>query len=256
VADTVIRELPEGLDRLPPTQDELPYSDGMPMESQQHVLQMILLIATLQRYFAGVRDVFVGGNMFVYFSPDQVNTHDFRGPDVFVALDVPTHMRKSWVVWDEKRGPDVVIELLSDSTAAIDKGEKLLVYQDQLRVPEYFWFHPLTAEFDGVVLVDGVYRPLSSTTPGMLPCERLGLSLVVWEGEYSGGRNRWLRWATPDGEVLPTSEEAAAEQVLLAEQERARATERAVLTGRERARVAELEAMLTRYRDRFGDLPD
>lgn len=32
---------------FPPTQDELPYSDGAPMESNLHVLQMILLIETL-----------------------------------------------------------------------------------------------------------------------------------------------------------------------------------------------------------------
>ena len=28
----------------PPTQDELPYDDGMPMESQRHVMQLQLLM--------------------------------------------------------------------------------------------------------------------------------------------------------------------------------------------------------------------
>ncbi|MFN8559596.1 MAG: hypothetical protein U0531_20400 [Dehalococcoidia bacterium] len=32
--------------------------------------------------------------MFVYFSPDQVLTRDFRGPDVFVAKDGTKRSRK------------------------------------------------------------------------------------------------------------------------------------------------------------------
>lgn len=233
--ETTNRQLPEGLDRLPPRGDDLPYDDDQKMESQQHVLQMFLLIAALQRAWEGVRDVFVGGNMFVYFSPDQVLTHDFRGPDVFVALDVPPGPRKRWVVWEEGgKAPDVVIELLSDTTAAKDKGEKMLVYQDRLRVPEYFWFDPLGDDFAGFALQDGIYEPITPDAPARLPSRRLGLSLVVWEGVYGGVHNRWLRWATSDGTLLPTAEEAAEE---------------------ERRRAEELVARLARYRERFGDLP-
>jgi Uma2 family endonuclease len=38
-----------------------------------------------------------------------------------VVLDVPRRERKSWVVWEEEKAPDVVIELLSESTAKKDK---------------------------------------------------------------------------------------------------------------------------------------
>ena len=142
---TLTRELPPFLSKLPPTRDELPSSYDDKLESLNHVLNLTLLMLTLQRYLSGIRDAFIATNMFVYFSPDQVKTHDFKGPDFFVVLDVPPGPRSSWVVWDEDgRGPDIVIEMLSDSTAAVDKGEKLLVYQDRLRVEEYFWFHPLT----------------------------------------------------------------------------------------------------------------
>ena len=116
---------------LPPTQDELPCDDGMPMETERHKLQMDLLIYPLKpwldRYPEGS---YVGGNMFVYFSLEQVRKQDFRGPDVFVALDVPRRERKSWVVWEEGKGPDVVIELLSEATAREDKGRKKLIYQN------------------------------------------------------------------------------------------------------------------------------
>ena len=62
--------------------------------------------------------------MFVYFRPRQEFTHDFRGPDFFAVQGVAKRERKSWVVWEEGKGPDVVIELLSDSTAEKDKNEK------------------------------------------------------------------------------------------------------------------------------------
>lgn len=77
--------------------------------------------------------------MFVYYSTAQVRDRNFQGPDVFAVLDVPRGERKSWVLWEEGKRPDVVIELLSDSTAQRDKTEKKQLYQNCLRVTEYFW---------------------------------------------------------------------------------------------------------------------
>ena len=84
----------------------LPYDDGIPMETPRHRFQMNLLIESLDVRWADRDDFYVGGNMFVYFSPDQVRSHDFRGPDLFVVLDVTRRERKSWVVWQEGKGPD------------------------------------------------------------------------------------------------------------------------------------------------------
>jgi Uma2 family endonuclease len=50
------------------------------------------------------------------------------------------------VCWEEEKTPDVVIELLSDSTAEADKGEKKLISQNRMRVPEYFWYDPFNSE--------------------------------------------------------------------------------------------------------------
>jgi len=52
------------------------------------------------------------------------------------VLGVPKRERRSWVVWEEGKAPDVVIELLSESTAEQDKNEKKLIYQSQLRVSD------------------------------------------------------------------------------------------------------------------------
>ncbi|MGH2602190.1 MAG: Uma2 family endonuclease, partial [Dehalococcoidia bacterium] len=182
-----------------PTEDDLPCDDGEPMETQRHVMQMFLLIETLRSAWADRSDVFIGGNMFLYFSVEQVRGRDFRGPDFFVALDVERRERKSWVVWQEGKGPDVIIELLSESTAAVDKGEKKQVYQDTLAVPEYFWYDPFSGELAGFSLRDSVYEPIEPDIAGRLPSRRLGLSLVRWPGQYANIDATWLRWATLDG---------------------------------------------------------
>ena len=107
-----------------PNQDQLPCDDGEPMETQRHKLQMDLLIEGLDTWLEQREDGYVGGNMFIYFSQAQLKNQDFKGPDFFAVTGVSKKERKSWVVWEEEKAPDVVIELLSASTANFDKTEK------------------------------------------------------------------------------------------------------------------------------------
>jgi len=194
---------------LPPTQATLPCDDGIPMETQRHKVQLELLIDPLMLWLAQRTDGYIGGNMFVYFSPNQLKNQDYRGPDFFAVLGVPKSERRSWVIWDEGKGPDVVIELLSDSTAQVDKTDKKRIYQDQMRVPEYFWFDPFDPEdWAGFVLQNGIYQPIAANAQGQRISHRLGLSLVLWQGSFKGIEDiTWLRWATLDGKILPLPEE-------------------------------------------------
>ena len=221
-------DAPDYLPPTPPTQDELPCDDGEPMETQRHKWQMDLLIETLDPWLAARGEGYVNGNMFVYYTLEQTRGLHFKGPDCFVALGVPRGERKCWVVWGEGKAPDIVIELLSASTRRQDKGEKMQVYQDRMRVPEYFWFDPFDAEdFAGFRLSDGRYEPIIPDPNGRLPSGLLGLTLLRWAGIYRGIDAVWLRWATPDGELLPTDAEAgaarAAAAAARAEREAARA---------------------------------
>ncbi len=269
------------LERLP-TEDDLPYDDGRPMETQRHVLQLMLLQETLQYHWRDRDDVYIGANMFVYYSLPQAEAvireldyelgereepppgeRAFRGPDLFVVLGVEKRERKSWVVWQEGKGPDVVIELLSESTAKVDKGKKKRIYQNELRVPEYFWYDPFSGELAGFKLHEGVYEPIAPDERGRLISRQLGLALVRWEGVYKDVEARWLRWETLEGELLPTPAEVAEEERRRAEEERRRAEEerrRAEEAQRqaeeERRRAEEAEALLARYRERFGELPE
>lgn len=212
----------------PPTQDELPYEDDIPMESERHKLQMELLLETLQPWLAQRGDGYAGGNMFLYFSLAQTRGQYFRGPDVFVVLGVPRGERKSWVVWEEGKAPDVIIELLSDSTRERDKTLKKKVYREQLRIPEYYWYDPFNPDdWAGFRLSGMEYQPLEPDESRRMWSQRLQLGLLRWSGSYRGVSAIWLRWMTPQGELLPTGDERAEQSLLAAQQ-----------------RIAELEARL------------
>ncbi len=213
---------------LPPTQMELPSDDGVPMETQRHKVQMDLLIDALLLWLDGRQDGYVGGNMFVYYSLAQVRNQDFKGPDVFVALGVPKGERRSWVCWEEGKGPDVVIELISESTAAADKGNKMQIYQNQLHLPEYFWFDPFDPEdWAGFQLQGGQYQPILPNAQDQLVSRTLSLALVRWYGTYKGIETTWLRWANLNNTLLPTAEEYERIRTAEAQQQAAAAQQRA-----------------------------
>ncbi|HLP92186.1 MAG TPA: Uma2 family endonuclease [Nostocaceae cyanobacterium] len=204
---------------LPPTQAELPCDDGIPMETQRHKYQMDLLIETLQPWLNQRSDGYVGGNMFVYYSLAQVKNKDFKGPDVFVVVDVPKKERLCWVVWEEGKPPDVVIELMSESTSKYDKNEKKQIYQNKMRVSEYFWFDPFKPDdFAGFYLKSGAYEPIQPNNQNLIVSDVLGLGLVRWEGQYRDVNTTWLRWATLEGELLPTEREITEQEKQRAEQ--------------------------------------
>jgi hypothetical protein len=160
---------------------------------------------------------------------------------------VPRRERKSWVVWEEEKAPDVVIELLSESTAKKDKEEKKLIYQNRLRVTEYFWYDPFDPEdLAGHRLEGGVYKSLNPDAQGKFSSEILGLVLVRWQGIYGDEQEpiTWLRWATPEGQLLPTIEELAEQEKQRAEQEKLRAEQEKQRAEQEKLRAERLAAKL------------
>jgi Uma2 family endonuclease len=178
----------------PPTVDELLTDDGVPMESERHRRQMELLIECLELAWAERRDFYAGGDMFVYYSVDQLRTEDFRGPDVFVVLGTERRERKAWVVWEEGgKRPDVVIELTSETTAAIDRGKKKRIYGEVLGVPEYFIYDPASGELEGWRLDSEAlaYERMAVLPSGRLPSRRLGLELGVWQGRHADADPPW-----------------------------------------------------------------
>ncbi|MDF5710125.1 MAG: Uma2 family endonuclease [Nostoc sp. S4] len=178
------------------------YSNEPPLETELHLRQIILLLTCLEWLWRDRNDFYAAGNLTIYYSPRQLKSEFFRGPDFFVVLGCERKTRKSWVVWEEDgKYPNLILEILSDSTAKTDRGLKKEIYQDTFRTLDYFWFDPYTLEFVGFHLVDGEYQPLQVNEQGHLWSQQLGLYLGIYQG--------LLRFFTPDGQLVPTPEETA-----------------------------------------------
>src|SRR5438876_5058676 len=123
---------------------ELPTEDGLPLESNWHRSQINLLIDSVRQLWTGRTDFFTGGNMFVYYSMQQVRNRDYKGPDFFVVKNVDgVKDRPCWIVWEENsRFPDVIVELLSPTTADADLGAKKHLYERTFKTPEYYCYDP------------------------------------------------------------------------------------------------------------------
>ncbi|NER50609.1 MAG: Uma2 family endonuclease [Symploca sp. SIO1A3] len=231
-------------------------SNEPPLESDLHRDQIDLLIRLLRWFWQQRHDCYVSGNLTIYYSPQQRKSENFRGPDFFVVKDTENKPRKSWVVWEENgKYPNVIIELLSDSTAQTDRGLKKQIYQDIFRTLEYFWFDPHSLEFVGFELVKGKYQELQPNERGWVWSEQLEL--------YLGIHKEKLRFFTREGELVATPEEAAIAQQQRAEQEQQRAEQEQQRAEQEQQRAEQeqqraeqAEALLAQYRERFGEFSD
>lgn len=206
---------------MPPT--NLIFDDGEPLESNRHRIAMNTLIRSLQQAWAGRQDFFAGGNMFIYYSSTQARNRDFRGPDFFAVLDIDgSYPRQGWVVWDEEgRYPDVIVELMSDSTAEVDTGIKKEIYERSFRTPDYFVFDPFNPNsLQGWHLdVNQRYQSLQPDERGWLWCQTLGFWLGTWEGTIDREPAVWLRFYDREGHLILLPEEAAQQQAEVAQQQ-------------------------------------
>ena len=180
------------------------------MESSLHYAQLALLVSclewlwrdSLRDSFASRDNFFIGANLTIYFSRQQLKNRDFPGPDFFLVKPTQKRPRKSWVVWEEDgKYPDLIIELLSESTADIDRTIKKDLYQERFRTHEYFWFSPDDLELAGFRLLGQNYQAIAPDQAGWLWSETLEL--------YLGAYNGQLRYFSSQGQLILTAEEDA-----------------------------------------------
>jgi len=241
----------------------LPDSDGEPMENEREYFQIVLLYEALEQYWRGRRDFYMGGNMFVYYSPEQAHEilaeeadparprRAFRGPDLFIVLDVDgSFRRQKWVVWDEGgRYPDVIFEFLSPSTRRIDQTTKKTLYEQTFKTREYYWYDPFDPrEFQGWRLdSDNGYQAMTPDARGWIWSPALQLWIGRWEGTYRRDQTTWLRFYDPEDRLVMTSgeiAEIALQQAEMTKQWAEAAEQRAAAE----AELARLQAELARLR--------
>ncbi|HLX62510.1 MAG TPA: Uma2 family endonuclease [Planctomycetota bacterium] len=163
----------------PPHRSEIeyPFSDGKPVaETDIHFDAIAALNALLKRFFKGRDDVYVASNNLIYYTEGDIG--DRFSPDVYVVLGVKNYLRRTYLIWAEKKPPTVVFEFTSRGTSGEDRGSKKELCAS-LGVKEYFLFDPehdyLKPAFQGYELFRGVYRPIRADKDGMLTSRSLGL---------------------------------------------------------------------------------
>lgn len=201
---------------------EYPETDGKPMaETDVHAHLMIELRAALEAYFRHDPQVYVSGNLLLYY--EEGNPRKNVAPDVFVVRGVPKHERRVYFLWQEGHAPSVIFEISSRSTYKEDLQRKWLLYA-QLGVAEYYLYDP---EYDYLKTGLTAYRPgdegeyvEAPVKGGVIYSPALGLDLV--------DTGATLRLRDPQtGQFLPTRAELQLAQQQ-AEGRAAQAEDRAV----------------------------
>lgn len=156
-----------------------PESDGRPMgETEVHINELLDLLAALKQRYANVPDVYVGGDMLLYYV--EGDPRRCVCPDVFVTLGIPKQpQRRSYFLWREGRPPSMVIEVTSEGSRKEDQEKKALYAR--LGVEEYFLDDPLHEYLEpalqGYRLVRGRYEPIEPDEDGRLLSRITGLLL-------------------------------------------------------------------------------
>ena len=163
---------------------EYPESDGLPMAENDFQLRtMTYAIEALDNHFRTRPDVYVSGDLFLYH--EENNNRARIAPDVFVVFGVPDHRRQTYLLWQEGKAPDFVMEVSSPSTWRADLGSKRDTYA-KIGVPEYWLYDPtgdyLAPRLQGFRLVGGQYVPIPVRDDGALTghSEVLGLELRLY----------------------------------------------------------------------------
>ena len=196
---------------------DYPTGDGKPMaETPVHRVNMTDSIAMLEGWFGERQDVYISGNMLLYYVEGDPRRH--VSPDVFVVLGIPQVYRPCYKTWEESKPTlDFVIEFTSSSTRGEDQKTKRELYRTVLGVREYCLFDPfgeyLKPSAQLYRLVDGEYVAVKPVN-GRLPSEVLDLH-IDRRGDY-------LRfWDPVAQELLLTPTERAEQQTAIAEQQTA-----------------------------------
>jgi hypothetical protein len=189
-----------------PTFDE----NDEPLATQHHRDVIDSLYYSLRERLAGP-DVSVAAELRIYRSIAAVRARDFREPDLLVALGRPDYARLIYLLSEEGKAPDFVLEVLSETTHAKDTGEKRRWYR-RIGVREYVVADPegryagerrlqrwrLEEDPESRALPD-IGREGETVRSAVLP-----YGLVVRDG--------WVRWVDPaTGEELPLLREQLAQ---------------------------------------------
>lgn len=200
------------------TADFYPESDGKPMaETERHFREILKNFNLLENYFAPIPDVYVLGNMMMYY--EEGEPRKSISPDIFVAFGIGRKERRIYKIWEEGKPPDFVLEFASKKTYQNDLTAKKQLYAD-IGIREYFLYDVegqyLPSLLMGFRLINRDYIELPTNDNGGILATTLGLEFHLLDdgfGIYDPDAQEWVK----------TAAEAAEERADQAEDARHRA---------------------------------
>ena len=194
-----------------------PESDGEPMaETPKHQQVMTDCLDVLRSHFRRFVDVYIGGNMMLYY--EEGNPRKSISPDVFMVRGLSKKELRIYKTWEQPPTLDFVLEVASPSTYTRDFNEKMEIYAKILRVKEYCIYdpyHEIDPYFVAFRLVGEAYEEIPFVN-ARIPFEVLGLELGEHEGVlrlYDPVKSAWL---------FTSQERVAQAEVRVAQESRAR----------------------------------
>ena len=229
-----------------------PERDGKPMaETDVHIDVLIYLREALKDYFRDEPQVYIAGNMLLYY--EEGNPAACVAPDIFVVQGVSKGERLTYKLWEEGQPPTVIFEITSRGSRLEDLGTKRALYA-MLGVQEYFLYDPLgeylRPPLQGYRLQQGEYERVLPGDQGQLVSQALSLELRLQDGQ--------LQIVNPaTGERLLTPAEAHAARRIEAEARQVEAAARqaeAAARQAAEARAALAEVELKRLQEELARL--
>lgn len=195
------------------------------------------------------RKFLADANVGVFYSPHQPPLV----PDFFLSLDVEPHQdwyakeHRSYFIWEFEKAPDVVVEIVSNRKGQ-ELGEKLQRYA-RIDVTYYVVYDPVhvLSEDEVRVYERGFGKRYRVRKDWQLPA--VGLGLTLWQGEFEGHTDTWLRWCDAAGNLIPTGEERAAQEATARQEAEAQVARETAARQKAETRAAQAEAELVRLRE-------
>ncbi|MBC1239553.1 Uma2 family endonuclease [Nostoc sp. 2RC] len=188
-----------------PSSEELPDSDDTPVDNELQDLIPGLLKAILAIAWPERMDWFFGVDMGIYYDPDLPAIV----PDGFLSLGVERfydeNLRPSYVLWEEKKVPILVLEVVSQKYRG-EYSTKKIEYA-KLGILYYVVYNPFRRRkrrLEVYKLVNNIYE-LHDGNPVWLP--EIGLGIGIERGTYLGIPREWVYWYNQQGQRFLTPEE-------------------------------------------------
>ena len=188
--------------------------DDTPVDNFASAKQQRLLVSSLYSSL-NTTPFLAEANVGIYYNVSQPAIV----PDVFVSFNVQVPAawwekpNRCYLVWNFGKSPEIVVEIVSNRVGH-ELTDKFAIYA-QMRVSYYVVYDP-AQQLGETPLRLYELRGLNYTELTAPWLEQVNLGFTLWQGEFEGRHDTWLRWCDRKGTLLLTGDEQA-------EQERQRA---------------------------------